>query len=379
MAEWHIITPEYPPQLGGVGDYTRLVAEGLAGAGDDVHVWLPPTPDARPATAGVKVHDIPGIFSRAGLARLGESLDRFAVPRRLFVQWVPHGYGYRSVNVGVCLWLLGRARRGDTVDVMVHEVYLPFGRSVLQSAAALMHRIMTVILLRAATRIWYAIPAWEKRWRPYALGRDVRFALLPVPSNVPVNFDSEAVRAVRRRYATSSGPLLGHFGTFGREVRGLLLQILTGVGRKGADFDVLFIGPQGDDVAAELLRERPDLAGRVHSTGLLPAASIAPHIDACDLMLQPYADGVSARRGSFMAGLAHGRAMVTTLGFLSEPFWEKSGAAIFAQADDIAALTRATEQLLTDPAARDRLGAAAARLYRERFDISRVIEALRTS
>ena len=34
---------------------------------------------------------------------------------------------------------------------------------------------MTVILARAARRIWIAIPDWERRWRPYALGRDVPF------------------------------------------------------------------------------------------------------------------------------------------------------------------------------------------------------------
>ncbi len=80
-----------------------------------------------------------------------------------------------------------------------------------------------------------------------------------------------------------------------------------------------------------------------------------------------------------MAGLALGRPTVTTLGFLSEPFWEKSGVALFAAPDDTAALVRATEQLLTKPDARVRIGAAAAHLYRDRFDISRVIEALRGS
>ena len=32
--DWHILTGEYPPECGGVGHYTRLVARGLAAAGD---------------------------------------------------------------------------------------------------------------------------------------------------------------------------------------------------------------------------------------------------------------------------------------------------------------------------------------------------------
>ena len=33
---WHLITCEYPPQMGGVSDYTRVVAEGLSEAGEAI-------------------------------------------------------------------------------------------------------------------------------------------------------------------------------------------------------------------------------------------------------------------------------------------------------------------------------------------------------
>ena len=36
---WHMITGEYPPQAGGVSDYSRVVARGLVAAGDAVHVY----------------------------------------------------------------------------------------------------------------------------------------------------------------------------------------------------------------------------------------------------------------------------------------------------------------------------------------------------
>jgi len=44
---WAILTGEYPPQPGGVSDYTRLVAEGLAVGGDEVHVWAPEVGEER--------------------------------------------------------------------------------------------------------------------------------------------------------------------------------------------------------------------------------------------------------------------------------------------------------------------------------------------
>src|SRR5947209_3461982 len=36
---WHLVTGEYPPRPGGVGDYSALLAAGLAAAGGEVHVW----------------------------------------------------------------------------------------------------------------------------------------------------------------------------------------------------------------------------------------------------------------------------------------------------------------------------------------------------
>ena len=44
---WHLITCEYPPDVGGISDHTAQLASGLAAAGDEVHVYCPGA--ARPA------------------------------------------------------------------------------------------------------------------------------------------------------------------------------------------------------------------------------------------------------------------------------------------------------------------------------------------
>ena len=51
MTRWHIVTPELPPDCGGVGDYTVQVAEGLARSGDAVTLYVPPAGTPRPATS----------------------------------------------------------------------------------------------------------------------------------------------------------------------------------------------------------------------------------------------------------------------------------------------------------------------------------------
>ncbi|HEX2190667.1 MAG TPA: glycosyltransferase, partial [Longimicrobiaceae bacterium] len=213
-AEWHLVTGEFPPQPGGVSDYVRGVAEGLALAGDRVHVWCPPAPGAAPDVPGVEVHRALGAMSPADLRRAGRLLDGFPAPRRLLVQWVPHSFGWRTMNLAFCLWVWRRSARGDRVEVMVHEPYLPFSRaSWKQSAVAAVHRVMAATLLRAADRVWVSTPAWAARWRRYRLGRRPPFAWIPIPSNVPVVADPGGARELRARLLPGGGHLLGHFGT----------------------------------------------------------------------------------------------------------------------------------------------------------------------
>jgi hypothetical protein len=381
VAEWHLVTGEYPPQPGGVSDYTRLVARGLAEAGDRVHVWCPPAPGPVRAPAsggGVEVHRELGGLGPRDLARAGRLLDRYPAPRRLLVQWVPHSYGYRSLNLPFCAWLLQRAAaRGDRVELMVHEPFLSYRRGAWkQNAAAAVQRLMTAVLLRAAHRVWVAAPLWEVWWRPFALGRAVPFSWLPIPGNVPVRGDAEAVARVRERYA-GGGTLLGHFGTYGPDVAAALRAVLPDLLRGGDERSLLLVGRGSRAFRDELLRESRDLEDRVHATGGLPAGETSSHLAAIDLLVQPYPDGVNARRGSLLALLEHGRAVVTTSGRLTEALWSESGAVALAPDGDAGALVSHAERLLGDARERARLGSAARALYESRFDVRHTVAALR--
>src|SRR4051794_40074034 len=90
---WHLITSEYPPHPGGVSDYSLLVARELAVAGDAVEVWCPPADGPTPPAPGVTVHRELGHIGPRDLRKVGRLLDAYPQPRRLLVQWVPHGYG----------------------------------------------------------------------------------------------------------------------------------------------------------------------------------------------------------------------------------------------------------------------------------------------
>ena len=330
-------------------------------------------------SAGVFVHRELGRFTPADLRRAGKQLDEFKAPRRLLVQWVPHGYGYQSMNLPLCLWLWTRAaRRRDEVEVMVHEPYLAFGEgSWKQSGVAAVHRLMTMVLLKAARRVWMSIPAWEERLRPYALGRTLPFRWLPVSSNIPVVDDSASVSKTRARYAHAGEQIIGHFGTYDRHTTGLLLKIVPALLRERERCVVLLIGRGSEAMREELIRKCPELSAQSHATGTLAAADLSLHISSCDVMLQPYIDGISSRRTSAMVCLSHGVPLVTTSGRLTEPLWAKSEAVALVAVEETEALVETTITLLSDEASRRRMSVAARALYDERFDVKRTITALR--
>jgi glycosyltransferase involved in cell wall biosynthesis len=376
MTVWHVLTPEYPPQPGGVSDYTYSVAGGLAAAGDEVHVWCPAA-DAAPAQPGVVVHRALGRFRPADLSRAGRALDAFPGPRRILLQWVPHGFGMRAMNVPLCAWLAKRSARGDAVEVMFHEAFLEFRGSWRQHAAAGVHRLMVVLLLRAARRAWYAVPRQETVLRPYCLGRRLPFAWLPVPSNVPVVTDPGGVAALRGRYAGDGHQLVGHFGTYGASIAARLEPVLLALMRRRPAVSVLLLGRGGGAFRDRLARGEPAVGDRLSASGGLDAPDLSRHLQACDLMLQPYPDGVSCRRTSFMAALAHGRASVTTLGHSSEAFWATSDVTAAVADLDGTVLAEEAVRLLADGRAREQMGRAAARAYCERYSVQHTVTALR--
>ena len=113
------------------------------------------------------------------------------------------------------------------------------------------------------------------------------------------------------------------------------------------------------------------------SSRLLAPDDLSRHVSACDLMLQPYPDGVSSRRTSVMVALAHGRPVVTTSGALSEPLWS-GGDVVVAPANRLDELVAATVSLLADPTRLQDLASRARALYAERFDMRHTVAVLRT-
>lgn len=375
---WDCVTGEYPPQHGGVSDYLHQVAHVLAATGDEVHVWAPPCVSSSPRDGAVTLHRLPDRFGPRTVTSLGRLAGAARPGRRWLVQYTPRAFGWQAMNVPFCLWLHARGRV-DTIWTMFHEVVYPLRRRqpLTHNAMAIVTRVTAALVARASARVFVSIPAWAcilRRLAPPSLSID----WLPVPSSVPSSVSPSAVALVRKRLATESDQqLIGHFGTFGGEIGALLAAILPPLLRGDPRRVALLVGRGGDAFAAALKNAEPALEGRLHATGGLAPDAVAAHLAACDVLVQPYPDGVSSRRTSVMAGLALGLPIVTPHGDLTESVWAEDDAVELAPAVVPASLVRTTETLLADADRRQRLRVNALRMYASRFALERVVEKLR--
>lgn len=376
---WVFITGAYPPDSGGLADYTAVLAKELARHGDAVTVVTGPLDSTRLRVAeGVQVLTLVDHFGRRGLAQLDQFLAGLSAPCQMFVQYVPQALGprrssrFKGLPLTFAWWL--RQRQGAPVWTMFHEakVMAPPGSGIARNGLSLVTEQMLAWTARASQRIFVAMNAWEPHIaRHLAAGQRVEY--LPIPSNVPTRVDPTARDRTRANLLNGHArAIVGHFGTFSSEVTGLIEPLLRHSITEHAERQILLIGDGSREFAGRL---PPEAAHLVTATGRLEAEAVAQHLSACDLMVQPFPDGASTRRGSIMAGLALGVPVVSNLGRASEAIWQQQNA--LGLASDQQSLASVVEALLANPHERHALGARGQYLYEKQFSLAHTLSVLR--
>jgi glycosyltransferase involved in cell wall biosynthesis len=387
---WHLVTGEYPPACGGVGDYTADLARALALAGDTVHVWVAevvrPNADSvghgasaiRPKTAephtSITVHELPDRFGRASRRVLADAWRE--TPGIVLLQYVPNALGARGANLPFCRWLRRIHRAGADVRVMFHEPYFYFSlERPWRNALALAQRMMAATLLQSASRIYLSTETWMRYLA--AVGVLPPAEALAIPSSLPSTAPPAAIDRWRREIAPEGAQIVGHFGTYGAHVAGQLHAALPVLAERLPAIRFALAGAGSVEFLADIHQRHPRLAARAWASGRLEPDAVAAVLRACDLLLQPYPDGITTRRTSAMAGLKNGVATVSTSGCLTESIWTTTRAAALAPAGDAGGLADIVAGLLSDPTARAALGSRGAQAYCLHFSVEHTVAALR--
>jgi glycosyltransferase involved in cell wall biosynthesis len=344
-----------------VSDYTYQLALALSRQTDEqVHIWAPECSGAAPAIKSVSVHRLPTQFGLRWLLALDRLLPERGSEEPIILQYVPHSYGWKAMNLGLCLWLLGQRRR-RRFFVMFHEVAFPFrrGQPLKHDVLAAVHRIMAWIVLHSAEQSFTSIESYRKLLN--RLAPNIPVELLRICSNVPFKDWQDKPREL------AEFKTVGVFSNFRPEICTVLERVAVAL-LANPNIHLRLIGP-GSSLVHKLHTQFPKRSNQVSTTGRVPAIDVGPHLQACDVLLQIYPEGAVGARGTLIAALASGVPVVTTAGDLTEPIFETCGGVMLAD-DNPTAIRRAVEDLLTDQSLARRIGAAGRRLYKDHFDIA---------
>lgn len=384
-----LVSAEYPPIPGGIGDYTALLATHLGAQGASVAVLTGGTNDVRRENDVMVFRTVPqwrwGLPNRVmfAAARTGAEI--------IHVQYQTGMYGmHPAINILPLdlRWyppvrrLVRRADRRSprhtfrTVTTF-HDLLPPY----LFPKAGPLRAGVTRLLARTSNATIAtngADRATLDRWGATS-------ALIPVGSSISAASDRDAT-AVRARYGIAPDALL--LTTFGllNHSKGFdtLAAALAQLRAGGTMAHLLLVGAgAGASDPTNLATEAAlraqcaawGVTALVTRTGVLPAADVARALAASDVCLLPYRDGVSPRRTSLLAALAQGVPVVTTEPHAGVydglPALADGDAALLVPPDDAGALAAAVRRIIGDAtlAARLRDGA---RAYAARFAWSEI-------
>ena len=350
------------------------LAQALAAAGDSVEVHVPGPWSPPPATGGLPVHVLPDRFGPRSVAVLREAQRR--APAVMLLQHSPFNYGARGMNL--LFPHLLRTIPGP-LAVMFHEVAFPRepGQPLRHALLAQAQRQMARALLARASAACVSTTAWNPTLA--SLGWSGPITLLPIPSNLlpPPALPSRAV--LRAGLSLADGDVVvGHFGTYGAPVAGPLAATLPALLAGAPSRRALLLGRGAGRFREQLLRAHPGLEAQLCIPGNEEAAQVSRALVACDVLLQPFEDGVTTRRTSFMAALAHGRPVCTNRGPLTEAGWESLAGVHLAPNARGESLRETTETLLArGREAWDESGRQAAGTYAQHFSLDQCVPALR--
>jgi len=314
----------------------------------------------------------------AGLLRTGRNLNRMGKETVVLVQYVPHAYGAKAMNVAFPLWLLWRKwRYGNDIRIMFHEVAYPWVRWPLHhNLIAAVNRFMAAVLVQASSRIYLSIPGWLPLL-PFLGSKHVE--VLGIPSTIPQILANDESQSLKRQILSlndKSRFVVAHFGTYGSLITELLGPAIRTLLDSRSDVLVLLLGGNSERFRSAFISENPQWSDRIIATGRLSNVDLATHLIASDVALQPFPDGASGRRTSIMASLINGVPVVTNTGHLSEEFWIDSGVAVVRGECSPQSLAKRCSLLLDDSPLREKVGIAGQMLYDKRFSIENTMKVL---
>jgi glycosyltransferase involved in cell wall biosynthesis len=191
-------------------------------------------------------------------------------------------------------------------------------------------------------------------------------SIIPIGSNLAAGVCDEVAQAtLRARWSQPGEFLIGYFGLINRtkgvdalvealkqlRARAIACRLLIVGGTEGTSdpSNAAYMNELRAQIAAHKLRDY------IEFTGFLSDTDAANTLSVCDVVALPYTDGTSLRRGSLMAALALGCAIVTSIPHQASDTFNEGENMLLVPPHDPTALAGALSRLHQDAALRIKL------------------------
>lgn len=316
-----LVTAEYPPQPGGVGAYTFELAKALAALGCEVSVLTGANTAKAAATGTIPVFRTVSNWGWQCVEQIAGCAQALAADW-VHVQYQTGAFAmHPAINFAPWWWQLRRPRSRQQCAFhsawTYHDLLVPY---LFPKAG---DRLRNWVTRWPAVHVDLSIVTNEED-RLALVGQVQNLAKIPIGSNIVGRQLSAAEKRQQRSLRGYHGDdlVIGYFGFLNPSKGGqMLIRALDRLVQAGKQAQLLMIGERvgvSDPTnfaylqTVEALIAEKGLASRVQWTGQQADAQVSADLNICDVLLMPYTDGASLRRGTLMAGLAHGCAIVTT-------------------------------------------------------------------
>lgn len=358
---------------GGVGAFTQELAKELAVLGHQVHIitgrQARPVAEERrirallePVDLGfAQLHPQVRKWNWRSLATVADIVLRHELDV-VNVQYQAAAFHMRSPAANFLPW---RLRGLAKTAVTFHDLRTPY---LLPKVGRLRETAVTFMARQAHGCITTNVADYEQLRSRVT----TTVTQIPIGSNIATYQPNHVeIAEVRPLLGLQAGDcLLGYFG-FLNESKGAD-TLLTTLAQLDKNVHLVFIGGQTGSSDTDnnqsflvQLKQRIEamaLTERVHWTGFLPDQRVSTFLHAADLMVMPYRDGASLRRGTLMAVLAHGRSLITTYPTSPTPELVHGKNCWLVPADNADILTEAVQTVWQNAGLRAELGTGAAQV-----------------
>ncbi len=368
-----MITGEYPPMEGGVGDFTRELGQALHQQGHTIHILT------TMAEAGASAQEENGLIIDRQVHDWGWAAHnkimrwlKATQPDIINIQYQAAAYQMRG---GIDLFPRWQKRNLNAPIVTTfHDLLPPY---LFPKAGALRQWAVWQLAEHANGVIVTNSADYTRLSQQLEKPNAPPIRLIHIGSNIapspPVGYERRAWRL--QQGLDPETPILGFFG-FINHSKGIetLLEAMAQLIKEGFPAYLLFIGGrtgssditnQGYAKEIDALMQELGLTQHIHHTGFTMPAEISAALLAADICALPYADGANLRRGTLHAALAHGCPIITTRPDSDTPQLRDGENILLIPPGDAQALARNIQRLWHNPELRAKLGQQAAALAAE--------------